>query len=116
MKFFLGGIIWACVVLLFWVIAHAFDGRCPQCMAEGAVSKVYPGACSSTVMYCGSGYYDESGRFHPPEDCNRTTCKYQCSRGHYFSDGLPSPRVTPDMLHGPAKGSASFLNTSTMGR
>lgn len=116
MKFFVGFIIWVWVILLFWVIAHAFDGRCPQCMAEGATSKVYPGGCSATAIYCGSGYYDEAGYFVPPEDCNQTTCQYHCSRGHYFTDGLPKPRVTADMLHGSARGVIQFQNASTVRR
>lgn len=109
MKYIIGAIIWVWIILLFWVLGHAFDGRCPRCVAEGVTSKVYPGACFSTAMYCGSGYYDERGYFMPPEDCNHTNCEYRCSKGHYFTDGLPSPRVTPDMLRGPARGERSVL-------
>lgn len=74
------------MLLAFSVSAvEVFDGICPICKSEGKTSKVYPGPCSTTAMFCGNGYYDELGKYHFPEPCNTTTCEYLCSNGHHFT-------------------------------
>jgi hypothetical protein len=75
---------------LIVMMAGAFDGICPVCKKEGQKSTVTVGTCTSTLMFCGSGYYDEQGDFVPPSDCNHTSCSYRCSRGHEFTDGMKS--------------------------
>jgi len=62
--------------------------KCPECVKLGAKSLVYPGICSSTLMYC-PPYYDEEGNLHI-HDGNITTCQYSCSNGHKWSEVVPN--------------------------
>ncbi len=59
------------------------QGRCSICLAEGRKSVVYPDPTTSvTLMYCGGGHYDESGKYFSPEPCNQVTYRARCSNGH----------------------------------
>jgi len=58
---------------------------CPLCQDSGMVSNVYPGYVTTTLMYCGEGYYDTLGVYHPAEPCNSSCKNYTCSKGHVFS-------------------------------
>lgn len=58
--------------------------KCPVCEKEGVTSLVYPGACSTTLMYC-QPYYDEDGKYHD-HDFNTRTISYNCFRGHRWSE------------------------------
>lgn len=58
---------------------------CPECDSLGIKSCVYPGMVTCTCMYCGNGFYDTLGIYHPPEKCNTCTRVYRCSNGHYFN-------------------------------
>ena len=58
-------------------------GRCGACKRWGVTSTVTmeaTGAC--TAMFCGSGHYDENGKFQPAKPCNTCTFGGRCSRGH----------------------------------
>lgn len=59
---------------------------CPICQKEGKKSTVRQTGAYSTLAYCGNGFYDEDGNFHPPRDCNQTTFSYSCSNGHTWSE------------------------------
>ena len=65
-----------------------FNGKCPHCRALGLKSIVHIGSCMSTALFCGNGHYDEDGNYHPPENCNSTSCSYICSNGHKFYGGM----------------------------
>ena len=54
--------------------------KCPQCTKEGKKSQVYPGMCTTTLLFC-PPYYDEDGKYHN-HDSNTTTTQYKCSNGH----------------------------------
>jgi hypothetical protein len=58
--------------------------KCPECINEGKKSKVFPGMCTVTAMYC-APFYDEDGKYHH-HDSNITTTAYSCSEGHDWSD------------------------------
>jgi hypothetical protein len=66
-----------------WILNKKF---CPECQKLGLKSKVFIGGCTSTLLNCGSGYYDEDGDYHPPDPCNTTTCEYTCSNGHTWME------------------------------
>ena len=70
-----------------------FEGRCPVCIEEGKKSTVIPGVWNTTLMYCGSGHYDENGQFHPPDDCNTSSATFTCSNGHSFGVKQGPPDV-----------------------
>lgn len=78
-------------------LSEAWDGICPKCKVQGAQSRVYPGGCSASLIFCGSGYYDVNGNYNPPHDCNKITCKYSCSRGHEFIETM-QPELNKDMF------------------
>lgn len=59
---------------------------CPVCLATGQKSTISIGACMTTAMWCGNGYYDEDGNFHAPKECNKSTCDYTCSNGHSWAE------------------------------
>jgi hypothetical protein len=61
-----------------------FDGKCPQCKAEGQPSTVTVGMTTSTLV-ASIQTYDENGSLKPWRDPNVITTQYQCSRGHSFS-------------------------------
>lgn len=64
-------------------VGTLIDGKCSVCQKAGLKSTVVmDGGGSCTAMYCGSGYYDEDGKFHAPKDCNTCTYRGKCSRGH----------------------------------
>jgi hypothetical protein len=58
---------------------------CPECQAQGLKSEVYQGSCSMSHKPCGRGHYDEDGNYVAPAPCNKTTCKYTCSKKHKFN-------------------------------
>lgn len=58
--------------------------RCPTCRAENRKSKVYPGACSSTLLGF-TPFYDEEGRYHY-HNPNTSNCSFQCSNGHQWNE------------------------------
>lgn len=63
--------------------AELVDGKCSICMREHRKSTVTMNPYgSSTLMYCGSGYYDEDGKFIPLPNCNTTIYTGRCSNGH----------------------------------
>jgi hypothetical protein len=65
------------------------DGRCSVCKWLGLRSTVLMSAgMACTAMFCGSGYYDEDGRFHAPQPCNTCTRMGSCSRGHQIAELL----------------------------
>ena len=37
-----------------------------------------------TAKFCGNGYYDKEGLYHPPEPCNTCTEYFSCSDGQDF--------------------------------
>ena len=59
-----------------------FDGRCPQCKAEGETSILRDGGTSAWLMNV-STFYDEAGVYHF-HDPNRRSTWFDCSRGHSF--------------------------------
>ena len=59
---------------------------CPFCKTLNQTSEVYRDSCSLTSMWCGDGYWDENGAYHPPENCNKMTCHYYCNKGHEWSE------------------------------
>ena len=59
---------------------------CPECVKQGLKSTISIGMCMSTAMWCGNGHYDENGNFHPPNECNYTSCEYKCSNGHSWAE------------------------------
>lgn len=72
-----------------YTVAEFVDGRCSLCIRFGNESTVRLdpyGNC--TAMFCGTGHYDEKGKFHAPPECN--TCRYTgaCSRGHVVTTSL----------------------------
>jgi len=97
-----------CICLLSHY-ADAWDGICPKCKATRHQSRVYPGVCSSTLMFCGSGYYDINGNFVPPSECNKMTCSYSCSLGHSFTEE-PKTELKSEVYHAVGK----FNSYSTM--
>ena len=65
------------------LLPSLINGRCSVCMKLKLKSTVRcNGVSSCTVMYCGSGYFDENGDFNPPEPCNTCTTYCECSQGH----------------------------------
>ncbi len=58
--------------------------KCPECVAEGERSKVYPHESHRTLLAV-QRYFDEDGTYHS-HDPNKTTTKYECSRGHKWSE------------------------------
>ncbi len=62
------------------------EGKCSICEKAGVKSTVtMDGYSSCTAMYCGSGFYDEDGKFQAPKACNTCTTVGHCSRGHQVS-------------------------------
>lgn len=57
---------------------------CPACSDSGKKSNVFYKGASCTLVFCGNGYYDTIGIFHPSEPCNTLTEYYECSNGHKF--------------------------------
>ena len=57
--------------------------RCQTCVDEGAVSIVYDGGGSITLMWV-STFFDGEGQRHS-HDPNAHTCSYRCSRGHSWT-------------------------------
>ena len=66
---------------------------CPECKKEGKKSRVYPGASTTTLMYC-APYYDEDGEYHH-HDSNWHDTDYRCSEGHRWSERTPSKCPNP---------------------
>lgn len=64
--------------------AKAEGKRCPQCVAEGKRSRVYPGSSHTTLIAPLGGYYDEDGIWQSAPDPNVTTTNYSCSNGHHW--------------------------------
>jgi hypothetical protein len=60
--------------------------RCPECVAQGQLSKVYIGGTIVTDMGT-DRYYDEDGVFHN-HDPNIRSTSYECSNKHYWYDGV----------------------------
>ena len=71
--------------------AAGFNGKCPQCVAEGKRSFVYVGSVAATVRTCDRAYYDEDGKYNPPDSCGDVYQNFTCNRGHKFS--LPMDEV-----------------------
>lgn len=85
MEFLLAAMLWLSV-------GHLDQGRCSICRQFNLKSTVtvVDGGCTSTLMACGGGVYDEEGAYHPPTPCNTTTCSRHgsCSRGHRIQETL----------------------------
>lgn len=64
--------------------AHLENGKCSACVRVGAKSKIYPGTCASTTMYC-PPFYDENGKYVDPK-CNVSSCDHSCTNGHRIQD------------------------------
>ncbi len=59
------------------------DGVCSVCKKANKKSIVrMEGYTACTAMFCGSGHYDEEGKFIAPEACNTCTSSGKCSNGH----------------------------------
>lgn len=58
---------------------------CSMCKDSNLVSNSWILYETSTLVYCGDGYYDTLGDYHPAKPCNTTTRHCSCSRGHYFT-------------------------------
>jgi hypothetical protein len=66
------------------LVPHRF---CPECKKAGLKSTVNRGeGMTCTLGHCGSGHWDENGKYHPPEPCNACTVYYECSRGHSWTE------------------------------
>lgn len=57
--------------------------KCPECVAAGQTSLVYPGATTATCMM-DYRFYDETGAFHH-HDPNERCGSFRCSAGHTWS-------------------------------
>jgi len=72
------------LAIIFWLTpATLQDGKCTACMRYGVKSTVWATSGTlCTLMGCSPGYYDENGKWVPPDRCNTCTTSYRCSRGH----------------------------------
>ena len=67
------------VVLMVEIIPKALSDEkpkphpCPECECG-----CWEGGCVSTLVFCGNPWVDKYGVWHYPEDCNTTTCQYEC--------------------------------------
>lgn len=58
--------------------------KCPECIAEGKKSMVYPGISVKSAVYYPS-FYDTDGKMHT-HDGNTVTTNYTCSEGHEWTE------------------------------
>lgn len=66
--------------------------KCPECVAAGKNSWVYPDGGATTDM-CVDRYYDENGVLHV-HDPNVTAMSYHCTFGHYWAQNVARPCPT----------------------
>jgi len=73
--------------------------KCPECVASGQTSKLYPQGSTSTLMGWSGPYYDEQSEFHS-HDPNTVTSGYTCSNGHNFGQSRKRPCPSRGCEHG----------------
>jgi len=59
---------------------------CKECEQEGKKYSVYVGMCSTTLIGVDAAHWDENGIYHEPCNPNITTCEFNCSNGHRWSE------------------------------
>lgn len=72
--------------------------KCPECIAQGLTSRVYPGGATKTLLGFWP-YYDEAGAYHS-HDPNRRTEYFKCGNGHQWTERKCVPCPCPGCEYG----------------